>query len=261
MILRGMVKEFHCLQCGNCCKDNRITNSERIKPRFIRESLINVNDISLGLFDWEVKNFRKTTEDLEIQMLDVKIANLIYDLKNKVSIVTHYTYNRHPKCAFLNDKNKCLIYQNRPILCRMWPCPYGKFKPKTLRSSSKVCRAELPIDELHEELHMKKEYSSNIISDDVKRNLSIRYKENYYYRYIFDNLNELIMNFIDNQTKKDKIKPARIGYNLEFLFKKIKNSKKINFSDLFYDATGKTVQEYIRSSTNETDMLKLQNKI
>ena len=216
--------------------------------------------MSLGLFDWEANRFKEITKDFKIKMLDVKIANLVYDLKNNISIIIHYTYDRYPRCKFLSNENKCLIYQNRPIICRMWPCPYGKFQPKNLRSSSKVCKSELPIDKLHKELKMNKNFTDNIISDEVKENLSKRYKENYKYRYIFDELNELIMNFIEDQTQKGKIKPARKGHNLEFLFKKIKKSQKVNFSDLFYNNTGKKIQEQIKFSTNEKDFLKIQNK-
>jgi len=218
------------MQCGNCCKDSRIKKDEQIKPEFIRKYLINVNQINLGLFDWEVNEFIKVTGNLGIQMLDIKIANVVYDIKNKISIITHYTYNRHPKCAFLNEENTCSIYNKRPIICKMWPCPYGKFQPRHLRSSSKVCNAEISFDELHEELNMKEEFNCNTIDETVKNNLMRRYGENYYYRFIFDELNELMINFIEEKTQENIIKPAKNGYNPEFLIKKIKNSKKIQES-------------------------------
>lgn len=256
-----MGKEFTCLQCGKCCKDSREENYKSKDAEFIRDFLINVNHISLGLFDWEVDEFRKINDSLDTEMLDVRIANVVFNIKDNISIITHYTYNRNPKCAFLTKDNTCSIYHNRPIICRMWPCPYGKFQPKQARSSSKICKAELPLNELNKELDIKRlDNSRQHISEKLKQKLIIRYKECFYFRCLFDEINEMIMTFIEEQIKQGKIKPAKTGYNTDFLLKRIRNNPKVDFSDYYFKETGLRFDDFVKQAYNEKNMTKALEK-
>lgn len=231
---------FICQKCGVCCTDK--TNKTKIskKPEFIKEKLINITPISLGLFDWETKKFSECKNKPQI-------ANLTYDIKNNTSIITHYTYSKYPQCFFQTEQKNCGIYENRPIICRMWPCPYGKYLPRQPKSSSKICKAEIPLNELNKILEINKvDFNQQLTPEFFQKNLFKRYNEAFLYRHLFDLINEKIFNFLEEQTKKKNLKPAKKGYNTQFLLRKIKKNPMINFSEYYKKFTGNNFELEIK---------------
>ena len=91
--------EHHCETCGKCCKN------EDIGP-FVFPSDVKGICCSLGISSY---NFLHWYCDKKVIAIG-KNNYIIYVIKKEKS-----------GCVFLNEFNKCDIYENRPYQCRMVP--------------------------------------------------------------------------------------------------------------------------------------------
>jgi len=115
---------FKCIQCGACCKDisGKLTSSR-----------------GLPLFEWEVKKIKKLAKKHNLP-IEIKPIDNILDKLSGLYFCTGYLIKNEP-CTFLKN-NKCLIYKNRPIICRAFPIAKN---PLFLRNAPNLsCFSECP---------------------------------------------------------------------------------------------------------------------
>jgi len=93
-------EKFSCQKCGKCC------NKDPVKDRF-----------GLILFDFEKKQIEKIAKEHNVE-LNIKPHLSITDKNSKKEIVILYNFEAD-KCPFY--KQDCLIYDDRPIVCRAFP--------------------------------------------------------------------------------------------------------------------------------------------
>jgi Fe-S-cluster containining protein len=92
---------FKCEQCGSCCRD-------LFGKRF-----------GSALLPLEVQRLNRLAAHMGVS---VNFQPLTADLLGNV---TTYQWT-DKKCPFLNLYSKCMIYNNRPMLCQAYPCmPFG----------------------------------------------------------------------------------------------------------------------------------------
>ena len=53
--------------------------------------------------------------------------------KNYYRDMDQYVLNKEKNCTYITDSNKCLIYQDRPIICRLYLCSAKSLRYGTLR--------------------------------------------------------------------------------------------------------------------------------
>lgn len=96
-----METKFECKKCGHCCKhldEGGATNK-------------------LPLWEWEVERLKDLAEEKGIQLI-IEPVDLILDKKTNRAICTQF-YLKAP-CPFLKE-NKCIIYKDRPLVCKAFP--------------------------------------------------------------------------------------------------------------------------------------------
>lgn len=93
------MNNFSCQNCGVCCKSR--------------------DDASFGMvvLDFEAKTLRKKAKELNID-LKLEPSVSFSDKKSQKELVVSYKF-QYDTCPFYN--NKCLIYEDRPLLCRAFP--------------------------------------------------------------------------------------------------------------------------------------------
>ncbi|MEM2990114.1 MAG: YkgJ family cysteine cluster protein, partial [Halobacteria archaeon] len=111
--------KFQCRKCGHCCRNlKRLRRLEDIgadkRPLYILEE-----DISLSLYEWEVEDFQLAGEKLGKRISVIPVLICIDQLSNTpLSLIWNILDS---DCPFLSESNLCLIYEQRPIICRIFP--------------------------------------------------------------------------------------------------------------------------------------------
>ena len=97
-------KSFKCLQCGTCCRD---------------------------LFDYVDSQKRGLTLTLDEATLfpENLISPLMAIGTEKPSLLILYQLNVN-ECPFIDQSNKCMIYEKRPLVCRAFPLTQGSYSTK-----------------------------------------------------------------------------------------------------------------------------------
>ncbi|MBS3097151.1 YkgJ family cysteine cluster protein [Candidatus Woesearchaeota archaeon] len=114
--VQGEIPKFECRKCGNCCK---VLSTKPLKetPYFMDRIIICVANTTLPMHDWEMGEFKKKGYDNLIVP-----SKIIYDLNSNKSIIIEYTLTQN-NCPQL-ENNLCSIYENRPLVCKSFPCSY-----------------------------------------------------------------------------------------------------------------------------------------
>ncbi len=138
-ILSIMSKEYReCNDCGECCRFvGRINLNEKEKKTFDDYYFDNfgiiylpkLKDITISLFPWEARTFRKIAEKRGVK-LNLLPKRAILDSKNKLMIVIDY-YVHHDACPFYSEKEFCTAYNDRPLVCKSFPVTKFDFKTIT----------------------------------------------------------------------------------------------------------------------------------
>jgi hypothetical protein len=195
----------------------------------IEGMLISLNKTSIILNPWEISLFPKDT---------IVPHEVILDLKNNRLLVVNYTLNVN-NCP--NYAEGCTVYDKRPIICRMFPCPYAD--PAEISLSSSVhcsfglCKAELPPDELHEALGLRqtdgKDGKYSFSTREVRKALFHRYgdqfvlKHQYFMKYIIT-----LADIVNTAEKNGLIKVAKEGIDPEVLRQRIAAAKQVDLITL-----------------------------
>lgn len=85
---REIFNEIDCLQCANCCKS-----------------------ISPTLYDKDIERLAKALRMKPSEFIDQYL---------QIDEDKDYVFRQTP-CPFLDNKNYCLVYENRPKACREYP--------------------------------------------------------------------------------------------------------------------------------------------
>lgn len=94
--------KFKCKKCGQCCK--------------------NFGGGFLPLWEWEVDKLKKIIEEKFISP-NLEYSEIWLDEKSGLTFCFQMRLAHEP-CPFLRD-NKCVIYKNRPLVCRCFPLHYN----------------------------------------------------------------------------------------------------------------------------------------
>ncbi len=115
-------KDYDCLDCANCCKS-----------------------ISPIVTEQDVKRISKS--------LKMKVRSFV----DEYLFVDHdedYVFKQTP-CPFLQDDNKCFVYDDRPKACREYPHTDRKRFHQILDVTAKNCHICPPVFGIVEELKTK----------------------------------------------------------------------------------------------------------
>ncbi|MHA1339437.1 MAG: YkgJ family cysteine cluster protein [Promethearchaeota archaeon] len=109
---------FKCKLCGRCC-----TGKDEGFVFLFRRDILNIANFLQKTLDDFLDNYVEVIETT-FRLFDPK--SLKY--KNKIFILKALVLKQDKdtgRCIFLQDDNKCLIYQYRPYQCRAWPLWYS----------------------------------------------------------------------------------------------------------------------------------------
>lgn len=96
------------------------------RPLYILEE-----EISLSLYEWELDDFLFAGEQLGKQISIAPVLICIDQLSNiPLGLIWSILAN---DCPFLSESNLCLIYDQRPIICRIFPVRVSGLFLKTSR--------------------------------------------------------------------------------------------------------------------------------
>jgi Fe-S-cluster containining protein len=164
--------------------------------------------------DWEKNMFPKE---------NVIPLMAFFDIKNNEVINYVYTLDVD-SCPNVDDENKCIIYDKRPIFCRSYPCE--GLGPENIEL--KPCSAELSKDEFNKQLgHQNEDGKILIETNELMKKLYGHYGENYLYALSTLELSKYIINNLISLEQNNKIKLAKKGYDLNYLIPRMEKSKSI----------------------------------
>ena len=176
-------------------------------------------------------------------------------MKNNQTIITDYTLANIKDCPNLLPNNNCKIYKKRPLICRGFPCPYADpidlKTTKGPKSSFGHCKAELPAEELHKILGFEKINSQYQINPNtLRKSLFARYGNSYIYRFMSLIFGKACKDFLNKLEKEGRIKLAA-GEDKINIAQKIKESKKIDISELYRKETGLELKNILSKESFE----------
>lgn len=222
-----MIKQFKCINCGQCCSHIRGRISDEEKS-FLEEyaygkmplvQLQPVEKISFPIFDFEVKPLINKAKELGIDP-KIKPSRMVFDLNtNSAAIVTYYIDS--DVCTFLKN-NRCQAYKERPLICRFFPFNKGPYLKTGEEATKDTMFGTCPaLKEVYDPIPDKGEEMVN----KLKETFPEEFPEIVKHDEIMENINKTIVNLV----KTKKIRPA-MNYPYEFLLKRFKNSKKVDFN-------------------------------
>ncbi|MDD2777695.1 MAG: hypothetical protein PHS47_01490 [Methanocellales archaeon] len=240
------VKTFKCLCCGECCQNflsdeyrgKKIGEFAERNPFIMNPFIINLSDIYLPFFDWEVDDFLQELKKINStrKIVPIKVS---FDLKSERTIVHKYTLDGQ-NCPFFSN-NKCNIYEKRPIVCKQFPCMHDLSGliagQETKLYENTGCKFERE-NELKHDLLKNNRDKGKLSGSEIISFFKKRYGDSLFYNLEGAAYGIRSNTFLINLEKEGKIKLARKGYNLKYLLKKIDNSEAIGFSKLYEEITG-----------------------
>ncbi len=194
---------------------------------------------ALQLIDWEKEIFPKEK---------VVPCLVFYDLKNERTIVMNYTIipTAEDVCPLLVD-GLCMRYEERPLICRKYPCPYENVHETeisgVLHSPIKHCMGEPPLEKLNEMLGLLEK--PKISNAEFMKRLYARYGDGFLYGLMADSIGKVHTEFLVSMEKQGLIKLARPGYDMKALVTKIKKNPSIDLSQLFEQHMHFSLKRYL----------------
>lgn len=218
--------KFECTKCGNCCKN--LVGSEQDKldltpPCYIGSGpMVILNQPTLLLHPWEIDLF---------PIDNVIPLNVLFDIKNNQTIVLNYTLNVK-SCPLLDDNGSCKIYNDRPLVCRIYPMPYQHLEPNQMTiegGRSKLCPAEIPLEKLNPLLGMEKiddnKYSFKV--NKLLKNLYKRYGDAVVFGLVDQGLLKVSVPLLMSMQKQGKMKYAFDDYPIRYFVRRVATSQKV----------------------------------
>jgi Fe-S-cluster containining protein len=228
------VKKFNCINCGDCCKSQTSSLSNEYKQgKFTNVICYMLNEQNLSIFDWEKSTY---LEKLKEKGSNVKVipSTVSYDLTNNETIVLFYTQDQNG-CPLLNEKKLCEIYEERPSVCRQYPCMQNVscfiWSPD-FKLNGSGCISEKKdgfLTELHNEL-------KNNTTFDLKKLYKIfkeRYGDSFYYNLAYEMFIYKAFTLFNELEAKGAIHLVREGADEKETYNKINNSKFVDISEFY----------------------------
>lgn len=124
---------FACNGCGACCKGRLIP----LTLNETRQWLARGHDVAIML-----EAFNETTWSAEPQQYahSVRRAAEVRSGDAKVQVIAVFTANALSQCPNLGADDRCGIYEERPLVCRIYPMEINPHIP--LRPETKSCPPE-----------------------------------------------------------------------------------------------------------------------
>jgi Fe-S-cluster containining protein len=215
------MEKFKCSQCGKCCttlEDPKI--NEKKFPGFVSSVVYNLQKPKLVVEDFEIEEFRKNCDKRYAE--SIKPWAVVFDLKNKISIVLSWSFD-FPSCPFFQE-NKCVMYEHRPNVCRYFPVTINilkLIKEGKIEPVDSICPSELKPRELEKELK-KLKTKGKAASWFLER-----YPKEFWEKLKYDVWISSLKIVLTNLARAQIIIPVRKGIDEKKLQKMIKESKKI----------------------------------
>ena len=117
-----------CTRCGECCRfeaPKALTREEEeavLTAIFQKTGFIYPYGLcspGLDIQSYEYHKIQKLAQDKGVN-LELRPKKVLYDTKRQLTIVFDWLLPCS-ECPFLKQKNECLIYEERPDLCRLFP--------------------------------------------------------------------------------------------------------------------------------------------
>lgn len=124
--------KFRCTECGNCCSDTIVPVTDEDVRRIMHGTGLKARDVATF---YKSSDFDDSGDGLEFANLDGGRRTL--GLRKRMD-----DENGREACKFFKD-NRCSVYQDRPVTCRVWPFTL-RFDASGRRVSSLAVNASLP---------------------------------------------------------------------------------------------------------------------
>lgn len=190
------IKKFQCIKCGKCCKNLKQVNE-------------NIPYKGLLIFEWEAHILTQKAQDLGIK-ISILTGHSFYDQKSNQLIVLHWVLN-HENCPFLSERNECLIYEDRPLICKLFPIENSGLFERAILNQPLVrmdlmgCSQKEFFSKLKEEIGDKKTF------EEASKRVYEVFGEHYLASLQFDLVNYWIHEQVKEMEAKRLIKILRQG--------------------------------------------------
>ncbi len=121
---------FRCTGCGNCCKDPLLPLTDEDIQRIVARTGDKVSDIA------------QIVDKTAIDMGDEPEAFVNLRQGRRVLVLRH----ARGRCIYLGDDDRCTIYEDRPLGCRVYPLDPEFNNKKKLRRLTLIKATECPHD-------------------------------------------------------------------------------------------------------------------
>lgn len=152
-----------CIKCGECCRHIRDNYKIEVKEEAILKGLAfknygiiylyPFNKYTLSLTPEEAKIFKKRAGELNI-IIKILPKKIIYNEKNKEEkneFIVYDYFIDHNICPFLDKNNECLIYNDRPKVCKDFP----NINPDTKELKDFIKNNNIPLPTATEKNYIK----------------------------------------------------------------------------------------------------------
>ncbi|WP_225922909.1 YkgJ family cysteine cluster protein [Pseudomonas farris] len=132
-LIKNNVTRFTCNGCGTCCK-------ERLIPLTLQEAeewLNRGGNIAVILEAFDTSVFPLP----EHYAHSVQRAVAVVSGDARIQVIAIFAGNALTQCPSLGEDNHCRIYEDRPLVCRIYPMEINPFL--TVRPEEKVCPPEV----------------------------------------------------------------------------------------------------------------------
>jgi|GEM_PF-5957182 Fe-S-cluster containining protein len=225
------MNRFSCAGCGRCCRQT--ASEETNFPRF-DGILIQLRKPFIVIEEWHLQKLWQAAEKSGVKP-EAEPYTVIFDLLSRKTLVVNYTTTAEP-CVFLDDKNRCRIYEERPLICRAFPAPAFLVDMAANRKINlkwpSFCNGCPQTDDV------KGCISGSVPSDEIVAKLYEIWGESLVQRMCMENIAAAETKTIGELIKDGLLRPAKQGYSLSYLLKRMEGSEKIPLS-VFYGNIGK----------------------
>lgn len=249
---------FKCTKCGDCCKDFECDSTKgKETPRFHEEFLFLLRKQYLKIYPWEKETYEGHLRKIGSKR-KVLPSIVVFDLKMNTTIVICYTLDGG-NCPLLKD-NICSIYEDRPYVCREFPCLYPLDQIATGSfdfSKNVLCKAEREDKDLD---NLKKLAKNPIPTEELLKLFRDRYGDSFYYNLGEKNFNHVFYSFFRRLHEKGIINLVKNGYSPQILKTKIENSNWKDIHEYVQEKTGKKLEESMKLPTIKKMIINHLNK-
>jgi len=130
---------FECNSCGKCCRQLRLPSEGPAPQQGPAYFLAPPGERGPTIFEWEKERLEAKANELGVA-LEILPLQVLFDSSTSGRIVALLWHQTREPCPFLNEKNLCMIYEDRPLACRAFPLfgsrvSWNRFRRKPFASA------------------------------------------------------------------------------------------------------------------------------